>query len=195
MLLWGNRLSGSVVHVYCDNTAAVSWIHNSRGNVHAVGLIPLLRLLTIYCFIKKITLISSHLPGVENILADKLSRELFDTLQDCRNRMLVEELKSAGALQETVRSSNYEAHLASLESTTWSSSRSALRSWMRFSQLFEIDVALGGGIDSVRNYETKEILRILIQYIGCEVGVRRLSPDSKCGSYVYNIINKFIVNG
>ena len=66
---------------------------------------------------------------------------------------------------------------------------------MRFSQLFEIDVALGGGIDSVRNYETKEILRILIQYIGCEVGVRRLSPDSICGSYVYNIINKFIVNG
>jgi hypothetical protein len=82
VLLWGNRLSGSVVHVYCDNTAAVSWIHNSRGNVHAVGLMPLLRLLTIYCFIKKITLVSSHIPGVENILADKLSRELFDIVQE-----------------------------------------------------------------------------------------------------------------
>ena len=82
VLLWGNRLSGSVVHVYCDNTAAVSWIHNSRGNVHAVGLMPLLRLLTIYCFIKKITLISSHIPGVDNILADNLSRELIDLSQE-----------------------------------------------------------------------------------------------------------------
>lgn len=82
VLLWGNRLSGNVVHVYCDNTAAVSWIHKSRGNVHAVGLMPLLRLLTIYCFIKKITLISSHIPGIENILADKLSRELFVTVQE-----------------------------------------------------------------------------------------------------------------
>jgi hypothetical protein len=82
VLLWGNRLSGNIVHVYCDNTAAVSWINKSRGNVNAVGLMPLLRLLTIYCFIKKITLISSHIPGVENILADKLSRELFDSLQE-----------------------------------------------------------------------------------------------------------------
>lgn len=40
VLLWGNRLSGNVVHVYCDNTAAVSWIHKSHGNVHAVGLMP-----------------------------------------------------------------------------------------------------------------------------------------------------------
>ena len=82
VLLWGNRLSGNIVHVYCDNMAAVSWINKSRGNVHAVGLMPLLRLLTIYCFIKKITLISSHIPGIDNILADKLSRELFDSLQE-----------------------------------------------------------------------------------------------------------------
>ena len=81
-MLLGNRLTGNVVHVYCYNMAAVSWISKSRGNVHAVGLMPLLRLLTIYCCINKITLISSHIPGVENILADKLSHELFDSLQE-----------------------------------------------------------------------------------------------------------------
>jgi hypothetical protein len=43
VLLWGNRLSGNIVHVYCDNMAAVSWINKSSGNVHAVGLMPLLR--------------------------------------------------------------------------------------------------------------------------------------------------------
>jgi hypothetical protein len=66
---------------------------------------------------------------------------------------------------------------------------------MRFCQFFNYDVALGGGVDSIRNYDVKEIVKILIQYIGFEVGVRKLSPDSICGSYVYNIINKFVVNG
>jgi len=66
---------------------------------------------------------------------------------------------------------------------------------MRFCQCFGYDVALGGGVESIRNYDVKEIVRILIQYIGFEVGVRRLSPYSICGSYVYNIINEFIVNG
>ena len=77
VLLWGNILSGNVVQLFCDNTAAVVWIENSRGNVHAVGLMPLVRLLTIYCFIKKIRLVSTHIAGVDNIFADRLSRELF----------------------------------------------------------------------------------------------------------------------
>ena len=77
VLLWGNILSGNVVQLFCDNTAAVAWIESSRGNVRAVGLMPIVRLLTVYCFIKKIRLVSTHIPGVDNIFADKLSRELF----------------------------------------------------------------------------------------------------------------------
>ena len=82
VLLWGDELENQVVHIHCDNTAAVSWIHKSRGDVAAVGLLPLLRLLSVYCFIKKITLICTHIAGVDNIYADQLSRDLFDIVKE-----------------------------------------------------------------------------------------------------------------
>ena len=57
-----------------------------------------------------------------------------------------------------------------------------------------MDFSLGSSINSKRKYDYREVVRILIQYIGFEVGVRKLSPDSICGAYIYNIINKFTAN-
>ena len=84
VLLWGNRLRGKVVKLFIDNTSAVSWLNNRRGNVKSVGGIALLRVLSVYCMIAKIRIICEHIPGVENILADKLSRDLFIVVQDTK---------------------------------------------------------------------------------------------------------------
>jgi len=36
---------------------------------------------------------------------------------------------------------------------------------------------------------------VIVRYIGFEVGVCKLSPDSICGAYISNIMNCFVVNG
>jgi hypothetical protein len=82
VLLWGNLLRGKVVKLFIDNTSAVSWLNNRRGNVKSVGGVALLRVLSVYCMIMKIRVVCEHIPGVENILADKLSRDLFIVIQD-----------------------------------------------------------------------------------------------------------------
>ena len=90
ILIWGEKLRGKVVKLFCDNTAAVSWLNNKRGNSKAVGGIALLRVLSIYCMIMKIRIVSEHIPGVENIRADRISRELCVVLQD-RNEGITED--------------------------------------------------------------------------------------------------------
>ena len=107
----------------------------------------------------------------------------------------MEELVARGSLQGAVENSNSEAQYASLESTTWAAASSAFNSWIRFCKLFKVDYSLGGSINSEKEYDYREVVKVLVQYIGFEVGVRKLSPDSICGAYIYNIINKFIANG
>ena len=82
VLLWGDQLKGKVVKLFCDNTAAVSWLNSKRGNVKSVGGVALLRVLSVYCMIQKIRIVSEHIPGIKNIRADRLSRELYVILQD-----------------------------------------------------------------------------------------------------------------
>ena len=107
----------------------------------------------------------------------------------------MEELVAIGGLQGAVEDSNSEAQYASLESTTWASASSAFNSWLRFCELFKVDCSLGSSINSERKYDYREVVKVLVQCIGFEVGVRRLSPDSICGAYIYNVINKFNANG
>jgi len=82
VLLWGDRLRGKVVKLFRDNTSAVSWLNNRRGNIKSVGGIDLLRVLSFYCMIMKIRVICEHIPGVDNVLADTLSRDSYIVLQD-----------------------------------------------------------------------------------------------------------------
>jgi hypothetical protein len=82
VLLWGDRLRGKVVKLFIDNTSAVSWLNSRRGNIKSVGGIALLRVLSVYCMIMKIRVICEHIPGVDNVLADTLSRDSYIVLQD-----------------------------------------------------------------------------------------------------------------
>jgi hypothetical protein len=82
VLLWGDRLRGKVVKLFRDNTSAVSWLNNRRGNIKSVGGVALLRVLSFYCMIMKIRVICEHIPGVDNVLADTLSRDSYIVLQD-----------------------------------------------------------------------------------------------------------------
>jgi hypothetical protein len=76
MLLWGKEIQGVVLKVYCDNTSAVSWIHKQRGNAKSDVTMALVRVLSLWCLVSKVVVISTHIPGVDNTLADDLSRNL-----------------------------------------------------------------------------------------------------------------------
>ena len=81
VMLWADRLRGSVVGLECDNTAAVSWFSamRSRGGQ---GMDALSRVFTLFCLTHDITLVCSHISGIDNTSADFLSRDLDVLAQD-----------------------------------------------------------------------------------------------------------------
>lgn len=68
-------LRGSVVHCKCDNTAAVAWLNKLRGTSLSPLSIALSRILSFITHAFNITIISTHIAGVHNVLADYLSRD------------------------------------------------------------------------------------------------------------------------
>jgi hypothetical protein len=68
-------LRGSVVHCKCDNTAAVAWLNKLRGTSLSPLSIALSCILSFVTHAFNITIISAHIAGVHNVLADYLSRD------------------------------------------------------------------------------------------------------------------------
>jgi hypothetical protein len=75
VILWGNLLKDKIVHVKCDNTSAVSWIMRNRTK-HNNAAESLARIFSLFCLSNNITIICTHIKGVDNVLADYLSRDL-----------------------------------------------------------------------------------------------------------------------
>jgi hypothetical protein len=75
ILLWGTHLRGQIVMVESDNTAAVSWLMKKRS-VSSPCADIIARILNLFCLSHNICIVSQHIPGVENTLADFLSRDL-----------------------------------------------------------------------------------------------------------------------
>jgi hypothetical protein len=88
-------LKGRVVRVRVDNTSAVAWLAKNKSSnmLCTIWLRMLLSVLTIY----HIQIQSSHVPGVKNVTADALSRQLAD---------MVGQLESKGARNVEVMDSD-----------------------------------------------------------------------------------------
>jgi len=70
--LWSSRLKGHKVKVFCDNSATVSVINS--GRCKDTVMLGLLREVAFLCTTGSCMVKAVHLPGVENRLADGLSR-------------------------------------------------------------------------------------------------------------------------
>ena len=75
VMLWGENFRNKVIHVKCDNSSAMSWIVKSR-DANSSAADALAKLFSLYCLHMNI-IICTHIPGVENIIADFRSRDLF----------------------------------------------------------------------------------------------------------------------
>ena len=73
------RLSGSI-YVHCDNTSAIAYI-NHYGGCHNTQLNSLSRSIWLWCIGRGLDLKAVYVPGVENVLADSLSREYNENLE------------------------------------------------------------------------------------------------------------------
>ena len=73
MALWGPQWAGEKVCALCDNMAVVCAVNKKSARDPALS--TLLRILCILCAIYNVSLVARHLPGVENLAADALSRD------------------------------------------------------------------------------------------------------------------------
>lgn len=72
------HLTGHVVAVRSDNTTAVSYINKQGGTVSRTLCKLALDIWTL-CIQRNIFLVATHVPGVQNVLADALSRDHITT--------------------------------------------------------------------------------------------------------------------
>ena len=102
VLLWGKNFSNKVIHVQCDNTSAVSWIVKSRAN-HNPAADSLAKLLSLFCLRYNITIICTHISGVDNVIADFHSRDLIYLSQDADEEITLGALQNASSRKECCR--------------------------------------------------------------------------------------------
>ena len=69
---FATKLKISVIYLHCDNSAVVSILNNQPS--HDAKVMFILRLIVLTQVKFNITLKAKHIPGVNNTLADKLSR-------------------------------------------------------------------------------------------------------------------------
>ena len=74
VLFWGRMLKGTVVQVWCDNTAAVSWLLKMRGQEKSLSTLDIVKIISLYCQPADIVICPYHIAGVDNVDADMLSR-------------------------------------------------------------------------------------------------------------------------
>jgi hypothetical protein len=74
--IWANvgLFMNKSVQVYVDNTSAVSWINALKSNTPMAK--PWIRLFVLLCLIFNIHARATHIPGVDNDVADGLSRDV-----------------------------------------------------------------------------------------------------------------------
>ena len=85
IMLWADHLlvrGPVVVHIECDNTAAVAWIMKSRGVSGNAAIDALTKTFTLFCLQHHLTVFSTHIKGIDNIVADFRSRDVSLWPQD-----------------------------------------------------------------------------------------------------------------
>lgn len=74
-ILWGNQWLRKQIVVFCDNEATVNIINKARSTIPFIN--RLVRRLTWTCVMGNFTLRATHIPGLDNKIADSLSRFKF----------------------------------------------------------------------------------------------------------------------
>ena len=86
LMRWGAELSHKHVCVRSDNMTTVSALNKSTSR--SVAIMPLVREIVWVCVKYGITVTSRHIPGVENVFADRLPRlDSFD--EACEARIIL----------------------------------------------------------------------------------------------------------
>lgn len=70
--LWGHEISNKRVCFFSDNMAVVQVINKQTAK--ETTIMKLLRKLIVQCLKFNILFVAKHVPGVNNVLSDKLSR-------------------------------------------------------------------------------------------------------------------------
>lgn len=79
-ILWGHLWSRKNIVVFCDNEATVNIINKGRSAIPFIN--KFVRRLTWSCVMGNFTLRAAHIPGLENKIADRLSRFKFQEFRD-----------------------------------------------------------------------------------------------------------------
>jgi hypothetical protein len=101
IMSWGDLLKGKKVLIRIDNMSAKKWLVTNRFTEGASWADSFMSLFSLYCTMMNIVIVTEHVPGVINIFADRLSRDLSmqeswcqeDTAEDVLSR-----IKSKGKL-------------------------------------------------------------------------------------------------
>ncbi|CAG2204684.1 unnamed protein product [Mytilus edulis] len=75
----GHMLHDTHIRLYVDNTVAVSYIHNFGGRIPSLH--NLTKEIWHWCVDRNIWLSVAHIPGKDNVTADKLSRKLNEDME------------------------------------------------------------------------------------------------------------------
>ena len=73
-------LAHCYVRLHCDNTTAISYI-NKFGGCRNTSMNYLSRKIWLWCIDNKVSITAIHIPGIHNILADRLSRKFTDNIE------------------------------------------------------------------------------------------------------------------
>jgi len=94
--IWGRKWKGGTVLVRCDNMAAVSIIN--QGTSHDQQAMHLARCLAFITAEHQFFIFATHIPGIENVAADALSRNKLEVFcstspqANCHPTLIPEEL-------------------------------------------------------------------------------------------------------
>lgn len=84
-----NTVEGEVIRVLSDNTTTVRYI-NKMGGVRSPRCNKIAAWIWDWCEQKKNWVLAAHIPGLENILADDLSRNFSNNVEWCLNDKIFE---------------------------------------------------------------------------------------------------------
>ena len=103
VMYWAHLFSGKVVHIECDNTAAVKWLMSNRAKSECEGADTLTKLFSLFCLVHNITIICVHIKGELNVTADFNSRSLLLAAQDVDEEILAGTKSGISARQVLLR--------------------------------------------------------------------------------------------
>jgi hypothetical protein len=175
VMLWSPLFVGQIVHLECDNTAAVSWLMKCRANAGNEAADTLAKIFSLFCLKHSITIISTHLRGVDNVIADFRSRDLEYMAQAgdesiCRGTRAVRVIHEKGDLP------SHTAHLRDVavqhrwRKDTLSTYGTGFNSWVKYCTIIGVDPECR--TKEGEDWGAEELQGHILQYVIIQCGIR-----------------------